>query len=220
MAKTGKRAIAFLLSVLLVVSALVCLPAAADAGSSADYLDADGSLATAENVTALTDAAPALTAGWYLVSGDVSIAERIRCSGDVSLILADGATLTASKGITVGWNSSLTVFGQSAGTGALKVDQVADYCAGIGGESNGSSGNITINGGALTVTGGYYGAGIGGGDYGSGAVTVNRGKLVIYGGDYAAGIGGGRFGEGTVTVNGGNVWACGGVYSAAIGGGY
>ena len=220
MAKTGKRAIAFLLSVLLVVSALVCLPAAADAGSSADYLDADGSLATAENVTALTDAAPALTAGWYLVSGDVSIAERIRCSGDVSLILADGATLTAPKGITVSRNNSLTVYGQSAGSGALKIDQAADYCAGIGGESNGSSGNITVNGGVLTVTGGYYGAGIGGGDYGSGAVTVNRGKLVIYGGDYAAGIGGGRFGEGTVTVNGGNVWACGGVYSAAIGGGY
>ena len=40
--------------------------------------------------------------GWYVVKGsDVHISKRITVSGEANLILCDGATLTAEKGITV-----------------------------------------------------------------------------------------------------------------------
>ncbi|MGI6087424.1 MAG: hypothetical protein ACOYCD_05680, partial [Kiritimatiellia bacterium] len=73
----------------------------------------------------------------------------------------------------------------------------------------------------LTVTGGDYGAGIGG-DYGvnGGTVTIHGGTVVATGGDRSAGIGGGRGGNGgTVTIHGGTVTATGGRWGAGIGGG-
>ena len=75
---------------------------------------------------------------------------------------------------------------------------------------------------ALAVTGGGYGAGIGGGSYGTGgAVTINGGTVTATGGYSGAGIGGGGAGGdgGTVSVNGGTVSANGGYGGAGIGGG-
>jgi len=84
--------------------------------------------------------------------------------------------------------------------------------------------------GALTVTGGYGGAGIGGGyDANGGVVTVNGGTLTVAGGFAGAGIGGGynysnipnadTDSGGTVTVNGGAITVTSGNYAAGIGGG-
>ena len=209
-----------LLSFIMIISLFTIIPLEASAVGGISYIDGNGRENTANNVIELTSSTTSLSAGWYAVTSDTTIGSRIVCSGDVRLILGDGVTLTAKKGIQVAMGNSLTIYAQKSGSGALVIDSVDSYCAGIGGNNNGSSGDITVNGGVLTVTGGYYGAGIGGGDYGSGTVTVNGGKLTIYGGDSGAGIGGGRFGTGTVTINGGDVWACGGVYSSAIGGGY
>ena len=79
--------------------------------------------------------------------------------------------------------------------------------------------------GTLTVTGGSYGAGIGGrnGDRNGsscGNITIHGGSVAATGGDEAAGIGGGVFGSGgNITINGGNVTASGGENAAGIGGG-
>ncbi len=109
----------------------------------------------------------------------------------------------------------------------------ADYRAGVEVPA-GASLTITNapgdDAGALTVTGGYGGAGIGGGyDANGGAVTVNGGTLTVAGGFAGAGIGGGynynnipnaeTDSGGTVTVNGGAITVTSGNYAAGIGGG-
>ena len=81
---------------------------------------------------------------------------------------------------------------------------------------------LTIDGeGSLTVTGGWGGAGIGGGRYGSGGTfTINGGTVTATGGDRGAGIGGGPWGSGgTINITGGTVTATGGWWGAGIGGG-
>ena len=78
--------------------------------------------------------------------------------------------------------------------------------AGIGGGSSGSCGNITINGGNITATGGGYGAGIGSGFAASfGDININGGTVTATGGEDAAGIGGGRQNGscGTITITSG-----------------
>ena len=58
---------------------------------------------------------------WYVVNSDVTIDERITVNGTAYLILADGATLTANKGITVEDDNALHIYGQSAQTGVLNA---------------------------------------------------------------------------------------------------
>ena len=81
-------------------------------------------------------------------------------------------------------------------------------------EKNTSTGTLTLKddnqkddnqkAGSLTATGGDYGAGIGGGDYGSGEdITIKGGTVNAAGGYGGAGIGGGYEGSGSnVTVSG------------------
>ena len=118
----------------------------------------------------------------YYFDRDISFAERITVSGNVTLILPDGYTLTAAKGITVNEGNSLTVNAIGEGTGTVNAvvpevawdDPLAD-CAAIGG-NNCSSGLITINGGNVTATSTRYGAAIGGGS-GSGCGTMPQPKV-------------------------------------------
>lgn len=83
------------------------LPTTALAARSVPYIDGDGNSKTIFEATEVTSEHTQLTRGWYVVYGDVTISERIEVTGDdptmcyVSLILADGCTLTASKGIGV-----------------------------------------------------------------------------------------------------------------------
>jgi len=184
-----------------------------------NYIDADGS---SKSVIAksLLSGWTTLSAGWYVVNNNVTLGSRITCTGAVYLILADGKTLTASKGITVNSGNSLTIYGQSGQTGKLTTGTPNDFMAGIGGGENQSSGNITINGGTVNATGGYNGAGIGSGRYGNGSVTINGGTVNATGGVDGSGIGGGNRGNGSVTINGGTVNATGGSYGSGIGGGY
>jgi len=123
------------------------------------------------------------TETWCLVSSDVTIGSRITVNGTVHLILCDGATLTASQGITVSSGNKLNIYGQTAGTGALnatgvKVGGDGTESAAIGsvGGSNNVFGSVTIHGGHITADGAEWSAGIGGG------VNNGGGSVAIYGG--------------------------------------
>lgn len=111
-------------------------------------------------------------------------------TSDTKLLLCDGTTLTAPKGICVPSGESLTIYGQSGNTGVLKIDGMdsaveKDHNPGIGGSLRGNSGTITINGGKVIVKG-YY-AGIGTGYSGHvGAITINGGEVEATGGDGVA----------------------------------
>jgi hypothetical protein len=144
----------------------------------------------------------------YRVVNDVIIAERIKIIGNVKLILDEGKTLTASKGIELSDGNELTIDGK--GTLSAVGD---DYDSGIGAKEVGS---LIVDGGAIGAQGGKYGAGIGGSLNNSvgGSITINGGIVAAVGGNYAAGIGGGRNTKdnslgvcGTITINGGKVWA-------------
>ncbi len=164
-----------------------------------------------------------LTDGWYVVNGNIHLSDRIKISGNVNIILVDGACLDCSNGINVCGDDSLTIWGQSAdyeSNGKLIARGGADQ-AGIGGNKGESSGLITINGGYISSEGGQNdGAGIGGGDHGDGTVVINGGIVISQGAMLAAGLGGGLAGKGSVTITGGMVAARGGLGSGSgIGGG-
>ena len=171
---------------------------------------------------------------WYVVTGeDVQLSQGAICKGNVNLILADGAKLTATginddtnkiytPGIQVSNDGSLlTIYGQTAQSGQLEANGGTSG-AGIGGGLRGDGSYITINGGTVTANGGETGAGIGGGENGDGSyITINGGTVTANGGVYAgAGIGGGNACNGSnITINGGTVTANGGMSAAGIGGG-
>ena len=102
---------------------------------------------------------------WYLVNeNNVNISDRIKVQGDVCLILADGCQLTADDGIELGEGSSLTIYGQEKQTGKLTVNGNncvlgatlidSSYGTTIDTENPDFSawGNLTVNGGEITVT--------------------------------------------------------------------
>lgn len=163
---------------------------------------------------------------WYVVTENVEIGERVEVSGAVNLVLCDGVTLTAEKGIHVTGGNSLTIYGQEAGDGRIYATAIEEQAA-IGGNIDEPGGILTINGGTIDVKGGVDAAGIGGG-FGSngtgGYITINNGNVYAKGGSQAAGIGGGMYAAGTgegerIAINGGVVEASGGSYAAGIGGG-
>ena len=164
-----------------------------------------------------------LSNGWYVVAGDVEVAERIIVSGDdVNLILCDGKAFKADEGISVPKGSKLTLYGQSGGTGQLTIGGSDSGYAGIGGSPKDDCGTREIKGGDIQVTGGENGAGIGAGNmHKAGTVTIFKGLVSTTGGDNGAGIGGGNESEngGAITVYGGTVTAQGGIHGAGIGGG-
>ena len=151
---------------------------------------------------------------WYMVDQiDLTISERIKVTGNVSLILCDGKKLNAEKGIEVPSGSTLTIYAQSSGTtaGVLEASGYSDYYEDPGGD----------------VTN-YYGAAIGG------ACEVNTsvpyptdcGTIIIHGGQitansenifYSAGIGGCQSDGGTVKIYGGIINATGGYDCDGIG---
>jgi hypothetical protein len=161
----------------------------------------------------------------------------ITCEGDATIILADNSANTVKgfnndyPGIYVPEGKTLKIKGGSEGTGSLTASPYDgggtpnSYGAGIGGAFSDNCGNIVIEGGVITATGGCYAAGIGGSDSGNwGDITISGGKVTAKGGDYAAGIGsgyrGGKKGLGNISITGGTVDATGGYNCAGIGCGY
>ena len=170
----------------------------------------------------------------------------IICSGNATIILADGTTTYIFDGrIKAGpEGTTLTIKGNTGelniqagnSSGAAIGASDGDACgnivieggvitatgsngAGIGGASNAKCGDITISGGTVTATG-SYGAGIGASTAECGDITISGGTITATGGDCAAGIGSGYSDTGwcgNITISGGTVTATGGSMSAGIG---
>ena len=208
------------------------------------YIDAAGNTQTHTNCHKLsylcysggTEMGMPYNTDWYVVDEDLTFDSRLFAQCNIHLILADGHTLTAHKGIDVSASpsKSLTIYGQSAQTGTIIVDNPDTYFAGIGGgiDPDEISGNnpvgdinspITINGGIINVKGGYYAAGIGASCQASPfsseiPITINGGNVTAKGGNWAAGIGGGRRScVYPIDINGGTVRATGGTGCVGIG---
>ena len=199
------------------------------AGAEVPYLDEDGAPQSVPSATLVTESDTAWDDGWYVAQDSITIHSRVTVSGDVRLILADGCELTIDGGIQVAHPNSLTIYGQSEGSGRLTATAPAEsniYHAAIGGSTNvqiwevNYCGSVTINGGDVTATGGDASSGIGGGPVSGGKIVINGGTVTATGGNNAAGIGGGMQGNGgSVTINGGEVTATGGNQAAGIGSG-
>jgi len=192
---------------LALMAVMVVATATAMAQTAVKYIDKDGVEQTCSTYNTVEEGDNVTwSGGWYVVSGaNVTITNSVTVSGAVSLILADGASLTVNgaannAGVTVSAGNSLTVYGQMAGTGVL-IATGGDKGAGIGGGKGQDSGDITINGGTVTATGTGGGAGIGGGIDGSiGDIEINRGTVTANGSQLATGIGAGD-NSGLATVN-------------------
>ena len=158
--------------------------------------------------------------------------EGISCPGDATLVLEGTNEVCAGRddtgynnypGIWIAPDKTLTI--QGNGTLTAYSNGTQPFAAGIGGGYGIACGNIVINSGTITATGGWDAAGIGGGQgVGCGNITINGGTVTATGGDGGAGIGGGDAGEdrgscGNITISGGTVEATGGNCGAGIGGG-
>ena len=91
----------------------------------------------------------------YLLNSDMTISERIMVNGSVRLVLGEGCTLNAPKGIELSAGNKLTIDGR----GTLNINNCDTNKSGIGAYS---VGKLIINGGTINATGGQYGAGLGG----------------------------------------------------------
>ena len=176
--------------------------------------------------------------GYKVAFAGLTTTKTVTCSGNATIILADGSTNTVDvsaeyyiAGIKVGpTGKTLTIEAETAGDGILTA-KGSDLAAGIGAGLDQSCGAITINGGTVNATGGYGAAGIGTGETFTanntcGAITINGGTVTAQGGVYGAGIGTGYSQRnrsntcGVITINGGTVTATGDNYAAGIGTGY
>ena len=241
---------------------LTLLPATALAATNVTYYDWNSSTKkleakTCSSATEVTgsETDTAITWGqdgqdtWYVVNSNVTIGKTdsddtfacITVKGNVHLILADGCNLTIKGNIQVMKDvGTLTIYGQSAGTGELNVENSSSkssssyYDAAIGGQrlekSVSEAGSITIHGGTINATSNGYGAAIGGsgrkisGEYGTATVTIHGGTVTATANSCSAAIGGGDYaddyyGIADVTINGGTINATATSGGAAIGGG-
>ena len=133
----------------------------------------------------------------------------IICSGNATINLEGANTVIASTkdypAVQVGATGKTLTIG---GSGSLNA-KAYNLAAGIGGGQNVDCGNITINGGTITATGGINAAGIGSGLGNSingscGIITINGGTVTATGGNAAAGIGGGQYGRyGSIVISNG-----------------
>ena len=184
----------------------------------------------AAQVTKLATNTTAWNTGWYIATSDITISNRVTVSGTVHLILKNGVTLKATKGISVDQNNTFYIHGQSNDTGKMGIlysrydSTTGQAAAGIGGSGRGKkAGKITIDGGKIFTSGSREagGAGIGGGFQATGTnTTINGGVITIPARKSVAGIGGGReASSGNITINGGTL-NVGGYSGASIGGSY
>ena len=154
------------------------------------YVDASGTLHDGVEAVPLDNTMTTLPAGTYVVNSDVAYTGTVTLSGDVTLILADGKTMSVTNTGTgnedfaiYGDSGSLYIYGQSQGTGALTATanssvaiKVDDYITIDGGIVNATStGDVGIYGiDGVTINGGTVNAK---GIYSVGDITINGGKV-------------------------------------------
>ena len=167
------------------------------------YIDENGQEQTCSSYTILSDATIPIdnnwgTIGtsnqdtWYVATGNYSFSNHyaLKAKGHVHLILCDGATFTVTGNLYGIYASSLTIYGQSEGTGHLVARTTAE---------NNAQGAISFTG-TLTINGGHLSTGSKSGD---GIVNANSSgcTLTINGGNVnATGAGKGINCDGNITL--------------------
>lgn len=205
-----KRTIIALLTTVLLCGMLVGLTLSVSAAESVSYIDISeqsGALRketkSVSDYTLITAATTELTDGYYVVSGEVILTARLQVKGTAHLILKDGAHLKATYGIGISLATyddeyRLYIYAQSESADTMgRLTATADsHDAGIGTDYQKRwMGDIVINGGNISATGGTDGAGIGHGFVDSvlyGSITINGGIVNAVGGANSAGIGASR----------------------------
>ncbi len=173
--------------------------------------------------TPLDNTTTAWSAGTFAVpAGGLTYSAAITVSGDVTLVLTDGETLTLNKGISLASGATLTI----QGTGTMNVNGTNNNTS----STVAGTGTLVLTSGTLNAKGGN-GQGVGnrasgtdnranaGGTAINGNVTVSGGTLTATGGN-GGGVGersSGSYGaaggvaiSGSVTVTDGTVTATGG----------
>ncbi len=165
--------------------------------------------------TPLDNTTTAWADGKYAVpAGGLTYSDAITVSGDVTLVLTDGTTLTLNKGISLASGATLTV----EGNGTMNVNGTNNSTA----STVAGTGTLVLTSGTLTAKGGnggsvdVFGYGSHGGNGGNainGSVIVSGGTLTARGGnggsvgeassDCSGGNGGDAI-SGTLTINGGS----------------
>ena len=179
-----------------------------------------------ESFTTVTSENTEWSAGTYVVEGQVDITSSIELSGDVNLIIKDGAKLTVNH--IYGNSHNLSIYGQAQMTGELDVHY-------SGGDAINEIPTLEVHSAKVTATSSEsYGAGFGdigtfnvyGGlvdakgtaaEGGCGICLSEEGSMNIYGGEVKAegkGIDSDSYGitcveslATTVKVYGGKLWA-------------
>lgn len=190
--------------------------------------------AAAPASTTLDNTMTAWTAGTFAVpAGGLTYSAAITVSGDVTLVLTDGETLTLNKGISLAEGATLTV----EGNGTMVVN-------GTNGNSSSTvagTGTLVLTSGTLNATGGngHVGNDLGqfgmnggishGGSAINGSLTLEGGNVTATGGNggnaggssinWATGGNGGSAITGNVIINGGNWTANNGSNGTLLSGG-
>ena len=225
-----RRLFALALALLLAVS----LPVSALAG---EWFIDDGDIiisatengqTVSQGTTTEADAAPVIKQRESSTSTDrvIKVIAEEDATANVTL---DGVNIDTSKTTSVIGRDQAALRTEGDGDVNIELDgdnylksSFASHAAGL---NKGNSGTLTINdknnNGKLEATGGYGGAGIGGGyDSSTSDITITGGTITARGSNSGAGIGGGNHGSGSnITISGGDVTAIGSVYASGIGGG-
>ena len=163
----------------------------------------------------LDNTTTAWSAGTFAVpAGGLTYSDAITVSGDVTLVLTDGTTLTLNKGISLASGATLTI----QGNGTMVVNGTNESTA----STVAGTGTLVLTSGTLTARGGnggsvgvfnYHSHGGNGGNAINGSVIVSGGTLTARGGnggsvgeasDDCSGGNGGDAISGTLTINGGS----------------
>ena len=123
--------------------------------------------------------------GIYIVSKDTTFNSRIEITGSVELIIPDGVTLTANKGIHFpgGDSKTLIIYGQENDTGKLIARSGSEDQAAIGGNLKEPAGKMIINGGEIEARGYSGSSGIGNGSL---YKSDDNNEICVYGGKLSA----------------------------------
>ena len=160
------------------------------------YVDASGTLHDGVEAVPLNNAMTTLPTGTYVVNSDVAYTGTVTLSGNVTLILGDGCTMSFGKQneplnatIIECQNHNLTIYGQSGGTGWLKAYSTSDLGINTYNAYTQYSGNVLIRdysgycinaNNSVTLLGGTLDVESGGilqGDISGGSISILGGKL-------------------------------------------
>ena len=191
--KTLKKSVSILLTLAMMFGILTVIPIEANAASGVQCIERlwDSSdkkvietVKTCTDYTNLANRSSDHLEGWYVVSYNMTINSRlyVNASHPVNIILCDGATLTCPKGFEIARRATLSIYGQSGGSGQIvtKPNKEEDSP----GNSHALSevgGRFNVYGGTLDVECGTRLTSLRGAAIGS-AINQTPGTISIYGG--------------------------------------